>query len=305
MSPLQMFYKSKRPKGRARLQNNQGTSIWKRLGVRSAKFLGTEIRTKASPSKSDTENAFLSERHWTQAAGWDPTTTTQILWEWTGSGSAPCFCPKAKILLRDNYKQTTPPLKPTGSFKRLLLNLHFSSASLLTGHGFTAARNVFSPLWQLMNSVLFLKEVSKSVLVKNSPRGCWSNLNCPEMLMPIGHCNSALTDILHPVWALKFIDTRQALIFHSITSSNAQTNHFSLFKLYRIPAIKSLQSYLTSSLTTDWAPWLPSSNSSAYPSCCYLDPTNIPTTKKVPYGSKLLKITLLSLAYSHMVGIRC
>lgn len=37
--------------------------------------------------------------------------------------------------------------------------------------------------------------------------------------------------------------------------------------------------------------WLPSSNSSAYPSCCYLDPTNTPTTKKVPYGSKLLKIT--------------
>lgn len=85
-----------------------------------------------------------------------------------------------------------PLPKPAGSFKRLLLNLYFYSASLLTGHGFTAARSVFSSLWQLMNSVLFSKEVSKSVLVKNSPRGCWSNLNCPKMLMPTGHCNSVL-----------------------------------------------------------------------------------------------------------------
>lgn len=187
-----MFYKSKRPEGRARSQNNQRTSICTCPGVRSAKFLGTEIRTKTSSSKSDTENAFLSERYWAQAAGSHPATTPPILWKWTGSGFAPCFCPRAKIPLRYNYKQTTPPPEPAGSFKRLLLNLHFNSASLLTGHGFTAARNVFSPLWQLMNSVLFSKEVSKSVLVKNSPRGCWSNLNCPEMLMPIAHCNSVL-----------------------------------------------------------------------------------------------------------------
>lgn len=105
------FIKAKGPR------EDQGYKITRRpvfenVGrVRSAKFLGTEIRTKALPSKSDPENAFLGESHCPQAAGWHPATTTHILGKWAGSGSAPCFCPRAKILLRDNYKPTTPPAR--------------------------------------------------------------------------------------------------------------------------------------------------------------------------------------------------
>lgn len=96
--------------------------------VRSARFLGTEIRTKTSPSKSDTANAFLSESYWTQAAGCHPATLTHILWKQTGSGSAPCFCPRAKILLRGNYKQTAPPPQA----RRLLQEITSKSLLLLS-----------------------------------------------------------------------------------------------------------------------------------------------------------------------------